>query len=156
MTSMPGGPTQLVAEDLADAAGGRDHRQHAGRQHRILQPVDGLLAHEMIVAAVFELQADEAQRVDGVGADELQAGRAGDRDLDRDRDVALDFLRRLAGLLGDDLDDRRRRIGIGLDVQRQESTHAEPEKGRERDQHQQPPREAERDQTTQHRRPRTA
>jgi hypothetical protein len=67
-------PRQLVAEDLADAAGGRDHRLHAGRQHRILQPVEGLLAHEMIVAAVFELQADEAERVDGVGADELQPG----------------------------------------------------------------------------------
>ena len=146
-------PHQLVAKDLADAAGGRDHRQHAGRQHRILQPVEGLLAHEMIVAAVFELQADETEAIDGVGANELQARRAGDRDLDRDRDVALDFLRRLALLLGDDLDDRRRRVGIRLDVQHQESGIAETEKGRERDHHQYPPRQAERDQTTQHRRP---
>ena len=145
---------QLVAEDFADAAGRRDHRLHAGRQLRVLQPVERLLAHEMIVAAVFELQADEAERVDGVGADEFQARRAGDRDLDRDRDVALDLLGRLAGLLGDDLDDRRRRIGIGLDVQRQERDVAEAEKGRERDQHQQPPGQAKRDQTTQHEWPR--
>ena len=30
----------------------------------VLQPVDHLLAHEIVVAAVFELQADEAERVD--------------------------------------------------------------------------------------------
>ena len=134
---------QLVAKDLADAAGGRDHRQHAGRQHRILEPVEGLLTHKMIVATVFELQADEAEPVDGVGADELQAWRRGDRDLDRDRDVTLDFLGGLALLLGDDLDDRRRRVGIGLDIQGQEGSVAETEEGRERDHHQQPPRQAE-------------
>ena len=99
----------------------------------------------MIVAAVFELQTDEAEPVDGVGADELQAWRAGDRDLDRDRDVTLDFLGGLALLLGDDLDDRWRRVGIGLDIQRQEGSVAETEKGRERDHHQQPSRQAERD-----------
>jgi hypothetical protein len=53
--------------------------------------------------------------------------------------------------LRDDLDDRRRRIGIGLDVERGEGRVAEPEEGRERDQHQRPPRQAERDQATQHR-----
>ena len=37
--------------------------------------------------------------------------------LDRHRDVALDLLRRLAGVLGDDVDQRRHRVGIGLDVQ---------------------------------------
>src|SRR5207248_10989018 len=68
----------------------------------------------------------------------------------------LDFLGGLALLLGDDLDDRRCRIGIGLDVQGQESNAAETEKARERHHHQQPPREAECDQTTQHRWPRTA
>src|SRR5829696_1987964 len=146
-------PGKFVAKDFADASGGRDHRQDAGRQNRILQPVDGLLTNEMIVAAIFELQTDKAQSVDGVGADELQAGRAGDRDLDRNRDVALDFLGGLALLLGDDLDDRRRRIGIGLDVQGQESNAADHDKGQERDHHQKPPREAECNQTTQHRDP---
>ena len=97
----------------------------------------------MIVAAVFELQTDEAEPVDGVGADELQAWRAGDRDLDRDRDVALDFLGGLTLLLGDDLDDRRRRVGVGLDVQRQEGNEAETEKRRERDHNQKPSRQAE-------------
>ena len=76
---MPGGPLQLVAEDLADAAGRRDHRLHAVRAasasfSRLMR----LLAHEVVVAAVLELQADEAQRIDGVGADVFQARRAGD------------------------------------------------------------------------------
>ena len=109
-------PDQLVAEDFADRAGRRDHRLHAGRKLDVLQPVERLLPHEIVVAAVFELQPDEAQRKHRIGADEFQPRRAGDRDLDRNRDVALDLLRRLAGILRDDLDDRRRRIGIGLDV----------------------------------------
>src|SRR5262249_40949366 len=35
----------------------------------------------------------------------------------RNGDVALDLLGRLAGILGDDLDERRHRVGVGLDVQ---------------------------------------
>jgi hypothetical protein len=54
----------------------------------------------MIVAAVFKLQPDETEPIDGVRADELQTRRAGDRDLDRNRDVTLDFLGGLALLLG--------------------------------------------------------
>ena len=107
---------ELIAEDFADRAGRRDHRLDARRQFDVLQPVERLLPDEMVVAAVFELQADEAQREHRVRADVFQPGRARDRDLDRNRDVALDLLRRLAGILRDDLDDRRRRIGIGLDV----------------------------------------
>ena len=84
---------ELVAEDFADRAGRRDDRLHAGRKLDVLQPVERLLAHEVVVAAVFELQPDEAQRKHRVGADEFQPRRAGDRDLDRDRDVALDLLR---------------------------------------------------------------
>ena len=39
----------------------------------VLQAIERLLAHEVVVAAVFELQADEAERVDGVGADDISA-----------------------------------------------------------------------------------
>ena len=116
----------------------------------ILQPVGDLLTHEIVVAAIFELQADEAEREHGVRADVRQTRRAGDRDLERDRDIALDFFGRLAGILRDDLDDRRRRIGIGLDVQRHEGRVADADKSREGDQRQRPPRQAERHQTTQH------
>ena len=86
----------------------------------------------MVVAAVFELQADETEPINGVGADELQTRRTGDRDLDRNGNVTLDFLGRLALLLGDDLDDGWRRVRIGLDVQRHKSSVAKTEKRRER------------------------
>ncbi len=141
---------ELIAQDFADAAGRRNHRRDGRRQRRVLQPVDDLLAHEIVVAAIFELQADEAEREHRVGADIGEAGRAGDCDLQRDGDVALDFLGRLAGKLRDDLDDRRRRIGIGLDVERREGGIADAEEGREGDQRQRPPRQAKRNQMTQH------
>ena len=142
---------ELIAEDLADAARRRDHRLHARRQLHVLQPVDRLLADEMIVAAVFELQPDEAEREHRVGAREFQTRRARDRDFDRDGDVALDLFRRLAGPLRDDLDDRRRRIGIGLDVQGLERNDApSAEEGGERNQHERTPRQAKSDETTEH------
>src|SRR5258708_14887663 len=69
-------PRQLVAKDLADAPGGRDNWLDTGWQDRILQPVECLLTHEMIVAAVFELQADETESIYRVRADEPQTCRA--------------------------------------------------------------------------------
>ena len=150
-----GRPAQFVAEDFADGPCRRDHGLHAGRQFDVREPVDDLLAHEVVIPAILELNADEAQAVDRVRADEPQAGRAGKRNLDRDRDVALHFLRRLPGALGDDLDNRRGRVRIGLDVELQEGDVAEAKKCRERDHNQRAPRQAERDQTTQHERTRT-
>ena len=122
---------ELIAVDFADGAGRRDHRLHLRRQRRLGETVERLLANEMVVAAIFELQADKAEREHRVGADELQPGRAGDRDLDRDGDVALNLLRRLAGVLRDDLDDRRRGIRIRLDVELQEGGIAQRQKRRE-------------------------
>jgi hypothetical protein len=107
---------ELVAEDLADRTGWRDHRLHTLRQVGLAQAIYCLLAYEVVVAAVFELQPNEAERIDGVGADVSKSGRTGDRDLDRNRDVTFHFLGRLPWPLRDDLDDRGRGIGIGLDA----------------------------------------
>ena len=142
---------QLVAHDFADAAGRRDDRLHALGQGGAGQPIDRLLAHEIVVAAVLELQANEGQPVDRVGPDEAQPRRAGNGDLDRDRDVALHLLGRLARVLRDDLDDGRRGVGVGLDVQDGERSVAERQEGREADEDQRPARQAERDQVAQHR-----
>src|SRR5262249_729766 len=60
---------ELIALDFADAAGWRNHRRHGGRERSVLQPVDDLLAHEIVVAAIFELQADETEREHCVRAD---------------------------------------------------------------------------------------
>src|SRR6185295_17322203 len=114
------------------------------------EPVDHLLPYEIVVAAILELNPDETQRVHGVGADEPQSRRAGDGDFERDGDVALHLLRRLAGILGDDFDDGRSGIRIGLDVESGECRIAHRQEGGEADQYQRPAREAERDQAGKH------
>ena len=143
-------PLELIPEDFTDAAGRRDHGLHAGRKHGVLEPVDHLLPYEIVVAAILELNPDEAQRVHGVGADEPQSRRAGDGDFERDGDVALHLLRRLAGILGDDFDDGRSGIRIGLDVESGECRIAHRQEGGEADQYQRPARETERDQAGKH------
>ena len=97
-------------------AGGRNHRRYRCWQCRVFQAVRNLLANEIVIAAIFELQPDEAERENCVRADISEAGRAGDRDLQRNCDVALDLLGRLAGILRDDLDDWRGGVGIGFDI----------------------------------------
>jgi hypothetical protein len=51
------------------------------------------------------------------GAHHGRIGDAGELHLQGNRDVALDFVGRLPGILRDDVDQRRHRIGIGLDVE---------------------------------------
>ena len=58
-----------------------------------------------------------------------QSRHAGQRHLQRNGHLALDLLGRGAGILGDDLDDGRRRIGIGLDVDVIERVNAERRPG---------------------------
>ena len=134
-----GRPDELEAHDLAYAARRRDDRLHALRKGGVLQPIDGLLASKIVVDAVLELQPQKPERIDRVGAHVLQARRARERNLDRNGDVALHLLGRLARVLRDDLDDGRGRIGIGLDVERRRCRHAEAQERRERHEHQQPP-----------------
>lgn len=124
---------------------------HAGRQLGLLEAIDCLLADEMVVAAVFELQADETQRIYRVRANESQPRRARHGDLDRDRDVALHLLRRLAGTLRNDLDDRRSGVRIGFDIERRESDKTQAEERYIGDQHKRPPRQAENDDLPKHR-----
>ena len=140
----------MVTQDFADAAGRRNHRRDGCWQRRIFQPVGDLLADEVVVAAVFELQADKAEREHRVRADVGQPGRAGDSDLQRDGDVAFDLFRRLTRILSDDFNDRWRRVGIGFDIEDRERTVADADKSREGDQGERPPRQAERHQTSQH------
>src|SRR4029450_10633917 len=122
-----GRPFELVAEDLADGARWRDDWLHALRQIGLSQAIYCLLAYEVVVAAVFELQPNETERVDRVGTDVSEPRRTGDCDLDWDRDVTFHLLGRLACSLRDDLDDRWRGIGIGLDVERGERYNAHAE-----------------------------
>src|SRR5262249_37170702 len=64
-----GRPFELVAEDLADGARWRDYWLHPLRQVGIPQSIYRLLAYEVVVAAIFELQVDETERGDRVATD---------------------------------------------------------------------------------------
>src|SRR5205807_9935004 len=69
----------------------------------------------------------------------------GQVDLDRDCDVTLDLLGRLAGVLGDDVDEGGHRIGIGFDIELDEARNADAEHEQQHQHHQHPPAQGEGD-----------
>jgi hypothetical protein len=128
-----GRPDHAIAKDFADGTGGRYLRLCAVRQRRELrQAVGHPLLRLLIGEVVRELHLDVGQAEQRYGTDGLDVGDAGHLNFERDGDVAFDFLGRLAGALRDDVHQRRHRIRVGLDIQRQEAGDA----GREHhDQH---------------------
>ena len=130
-------PDHAIAEDLADRAGRRQHGLHAVRQRcQLAQPVDDVLRGLLVGHVVGELHLHVRQAEQRDGADRLDVRDAGHLHFDRDGDVALDLLRRLAGILGDDVDQRRHRVGIGLDVQLPVGEQAADHQGQCQDDHQ--------------------
>ena len=88
-------PRQPVAVDFADGAERRNSRLHvAGQRRHLRQPVQHLLQRLVIGVVERELQFDVGQAVQRDGPDGAQVLDAGDLGLDRNGDVALDFLRR--------------------------------------------------------------
>ncbi len=131
---------QTVAEDLADRAERRDLRLHVARQRRELrQAVQHLLQRLVIGVGEGELNFDVGQTVERDGADGRDVLQARDLGLDRDRDVALDLLRRQSRALRHDVDHRRGRIGVGLDVELVERDQSADQHGGEHADHQEPP-----------------
>ena len=106
-----------VADDLAGRAPGREPRIHARREivERV-DPVDDLLARLPVVGRIGELALDVRQAGDRRAAQVFQPGHAVQGDLDGNADQSFHFLGAGAGVLGDHLDQRRSRVGIGLDV----------------------------------------
>ena len=78
-----------------------------------------------VVAAVVPVHLEVAQAVERLAADRTEPRHAGERDFQRDGDLALDFFGRRTGELGEDFDDGRRRIGIRLDVDVEERIRAD-------------------------------
>ena len=118
-------PDHLIAVDFANEARALDLRHHVVRQVDVLLQIDrGLRQREIIVDVVLEHDADERQAVERGRADDVDARRRGEPDLDRDGEVALHLLGRLAGRLRGDLQDHRRRIRIGFDVEPGKGEHA--------------------------------
>ena len=107
-----------VAEDLADRAGRRDEGLRAvGQRPELRQAVDDELRGFAVADVVGELHLHVAEAGQRDGADRRDEGNSRHLHFDRDGDVALDLLGRLAGILRHDVDQRRHRIGIGLDVE---------------------------------------
>ena len=114
-----------VAEDLADRARRRDRRLRAVRQLRQLrEAVDDPLLGLLVGEVVGELHLDVREPEQRDRADRLDVRDAGHLHFDRNRDVALDLLGRLAARLRHDVDERRHRVRVGLDVERREARGA--------------------------------
>ncbi len=111
-------PDHLIAVDFADQAGALDLRRDVIRQADILLQIDrGLRQREIIIDAVLKHDAHEGQPIERGRADDVDARRGGKPDFDRDGEIALHLLGRLAGRLGGDFQDHRRRIWIGFDIE---------------------------------------
>ena len=86
---------QPISEDFTDRADRRDLRLRIVRQGRDLrEPVEHLLQRLLIGQVERELQLHVRQAVKRNGADRGEAAQPGGLRLDRDGDVALDFLGR--------------------------------------------------------------
>ena len=112
------GPLQHVADDLAGRAPGREARRDPlGQVVDHPDPVDHLLPGRPVVGAVLELALDVGEPRQRDAPQVLQPGHPVERRLQRDADQPLHLLGAGPGILGDHLDQGRRRVGVGLDVE---------------------------------------
>ncbi len=128
---------QPVAIDFTDRTERRYLRLRAVEKRRHLrQPVQHLLQRLLVGEVERELQLDVGQAVQRNRPYDIEVLEAGDLGLQRNGDVAFDLLGRQTRRLGDDVDHRRRRIGIGLDVQLLKRHEAADEDGQKQPEHQ--------------------
>ncbi len=111
-------PDHLVAIDFAHQARCLDLGQHVIRKIDVLLQIQCRLGDgEVIVDAVSEGDANERQSVEGGRADDVDAGRRGKSDFHGNGVVPLHLLGGLARGLRGDLENHRRGVRIGLDVE---------------------------------------
>jgi hypothetical protein len=112
------GRGDAIAIDFAHRARRRNRRHRAAGQLRQLrQAIDHLLLRLLVIKIVRELDLHVRQAEQRDRADRRHVRQARHLHFDRDRDVAFHLLGRKARRLRHDLDHRRNRIGIGLDVE---------------------------------------
>ena len=128
------GDFQDIAEDFAGGRLRRDGRGHVGRQRLADRghAVDHFLPSRLVgvVAAVVPGHLEVAEAEQRLAVDLLQAGHAGERHFQGDGDLPLDLLGGCAGEERDHFDDRRRRVGVGFDVDVQEGVRRRSPRGR--------------------------
>ncbi len=137
----------LITIDLADQARSENLWGDVVRQADVLLEIDrGLGEGEVVFDAVVEGDAYEGESVERRRTDVLDTGRRRQSDLHRNRVIALHFLGGQAGGLRGDLQDHRRGIRIGLDVQPEEGDEAAAHEHHENQKDDRPPRQSEREQ----------
>src|SRR5208282_5668515 len=108
----------FIAENFAGETGLLNLRNLGAGQIDVLLQADRRLGEgEMIIDAIFEGHADEAQAIERGRADIVDAGSRIEPDLHGNGIIFLHFLGRKPRLLGGDFENRRRRIRIGFDIQ---------------------------------------
>ena len=139
---------QAIAEDFANWTERRDLRLHvAGQRRELRQAVQDLLQRLVIGVSEGELQFDVGEAVERDGANGREVLQTRDLGLDWNRDVALDLFRRQPRTLRHDVDHRRGRIRISLDVELVERDQAADEHGDEHPDHQEAPVDGKGDET---------
>ena len=127
-----------IAVDLADRR--RERCQlglHSRRQVHALEPFEHLLPREVVVRVVVEGEDDVGEPELSVREEAHGVGQAAEADLQRYRDLLLDFFRRVAGKQADDRDLDIGDVGERLDRQGAERRHAGGDEQRQHhDQHQ--------------------
>src|SRR5258708_23035916 len=108
---------QLIPVDLADRRPRRKLWLQVLRESHRLQAVQPFLPVAEVVAIKLEIQLNVAQSKDTDGTDVVEMRRSVQRSLQWDRDLLLHFLGGPRWVLRDDLHQRRRRIGIRLNIQ---------------------------------------
>src|SRR6185437_6500257 len=137
-------PDHLIAVDLADQAGRLDLGRDVAGETDVLLEIDGCLRErEIVIDVVLEHDADKGQAIERGRANDIDAGRRGKADLDRNGEVALHLLRRKAWRLRRDFQNHRRWIGVGLDVEPRKSERARANKQQQAQQDQRPPGQSE-------------
>ena len=124
---------QTIAVDFPGWAFGRDRGCNAaGQRRKLREAIQHLLLRLVIGIIVGELHFHVRQPKQRHGPHRGDMLDAGELDFQRNRDVALDFLGRLAGPLRHHIDERRYRIRIGFDVEIGETDAAGREDRREK------------------------
>ena len=117
---------QLIAVNLADCRPGRELRFQALGQRDGLQAIQNFLTISEVIGIEVEVQLDITQSEKADGTHILQSRNPVQDGFNWHRDLLLHLLSRPRGILRDHIDERRRGIGICLDVE----THERPDSGR--------------------------
>ena len=125
----------MIAVDLADGRpGGELGLQSTGQGQRLQTIQDFLLVAE-VVAVEIEVELYVAETEDADGAHLFEVRGAVERGFDRNGDLLFHLFGRPRGVLGDDLDQRRRWIWISFNVEFEKSVDADLQGDDEYDEH---------------------